>query len=143
MASTKSIPPSRKEAARLVAKDLLLPAYDMCLKCSHTFNLLDSRGAISVTERVKMISEIRALVSRNCANAERYRDRYHLNCAIETDADKAFKRNDVDVVVVCTPHNVHTQYVVAAAEAGKHIVIEKPPALTPEDVRQQRRAVEG
>ncbi len=86
-------------------------------------------------------SEIRALVSRNCANAERYRDRYHLNCAIETDADKVFKRSDVDVVVVCTPHNVHTQYVVAAAEAGKHIVIEKPPALTPEDVRKQRRAV--
>jgi len=42
---------------------LLLPAYDMCLKCSHNFNLLDSRGAISVTERVKMISQIRALVN--------------------------------------------------------------------------------
>ena len=53
----------QKEAARLVAKDLLLPAYDMCLKCSHNFNLLDSRGAISVTERVKMISQIRALVN--------------------------------------------------------------------------------
>jgi glycyl-tRNA synthetase alpha chain len=35
----------------------------MCLKCSHNFNLLDSRGAISVTERVKMISQIRALVN--------------------------------------------------------------------------------
>jgi glycyl-tRNA synthetase alpha chain len=54
---------SQKEAARLVARDLLLPAYDMCLKCSHNFNLLDSRGAISVTERVKMIAEIRALVN--------------------------------------------------------------------------------
>ena len=54
---------SRKEAARLVDRDLLLPAYDMCLKCSHQFNLLDSRGAISVTERVKMIAEIRALVN--------------------------------------------------------------------------------
>ena len=36
----------------------------MCLKCSHAFNLLDARGAISVTERVKMIAQIRALVSR-------------------------------------------------------------------------------
>ncbi len=54
---------SHKEAGRLVARDLLLPAYDMCLKCSHNFNLLDSRGAISVTERVKMIAEIRALVN--------------------------------------------------------------------------------
>ncbi|MBP1770671.1 MAG: glycyl-tRNA synthetase, alpha subunit, partial [Candidatus Aminicenantes bacterium] len=53
----------QKEAARLIAKDLLLPAYDMSLKCSHNFNLLDSRGAISVTERIKMISQIRALVN--------------------------------------------------------------------------------
>lgn len=53
-----------KEASRLIQKDLLLPAYDMCLKCSHFFNLLDSRGAISVTERVKMIARIRALVNQ-------------------------------------------------------------------------------
>jgi len=54
---------NQKEAARLVERNLLLPAYDMCLKCSHNFNLLDSRGAISVTERVKMIAETRALVN--------------------------------------------------------------------------------
>ncbi len=54
---------SEKEAARLIDRDLLLPAYDMCLKCSHAFNLLDSRGAISVTQRVKMIAQIRALVN--------------------------------------------------------------------------------
>jgi glycyl-tRNA synthetase alpha chain len=53
-----------REAAQLIDKDLFLPAYDMCLKCSHTFNLLDARGAISVTERVKMIAQIRAQVSR-------------------------------------------------------------------------------
>ena len=39
----------------------VLPAYDYCLKCSHTFNLLDSRGAISVTERVAMIARVRNL----------------------------------------------------------------------------------
>jgi len=53
-----------REAHRLVDKSLLLPAYDMCLKCSHFFNLLDSRGAISVTERVKMISQIRVVVTQ-------------------------------------------------------------------------------
>jgi len=53
-----------REAHRLVDKDVLLPAYDMCLKCSHLFNLLDSRGAISVTERVKMISQIRVEVNK-------------------------------------------------------------------------------
>jgi len=55
---------SEKEAAKLIEKNLLLPAYDMCLKCSHFFNLLDARGAISVTERVKMIAQIRAQVNQ-------------------------------------------------------------------------------
>jgi len=55
---------AEKEAGRLIEKDLFLPAYDQCLKCSHAFNLLDSRGAISVTERVKMIAQIRALVNQ-------------------------------------------------------------------------------
>ena len=55
---------AEKEAGRLIEKNLILPAYDMCLKCSHAFNLLDSRGAISVTERVKMIAQIRTLVNR-------------------------------------------------------------------------------
>ena len=87
-------------------------------------------------------SEIRALVSRNPANAQRYRDRYGLNCTIETDASKMLEQNDVDIVVVCTPHNVHTQYVVDAAQAHKHIIIEKPVALTPHDLYKQRQAVE-
>jgi glycyl-tRNA synthetase alpha chain len=52
------------EASMLIDKGLLLPAYDMCLKCSHLFNLLDARGAVSVTERVKTISQIRSLVVR-------------------------------------------------------------------------------
>ena len=86
-------------------------------------------------------SEVRALVSRNPANAQRYRERYNLQCTIVTDASSMLQQDDVDIVAVCTPHNVHTEYVVAAAEAGKHIIIEKPVALTPEDVRKQRQAV--
>jgi glycyl-tRNA synthetase alpha chain len=39
----------------------LLPAYDLCLKCSHIFNLLDARGALSVTERVGVIARVRNL----------------------------------------------------------------------------------
>jgi glycyl-tRNA synthetase alpha chain len=39
----------------------LLAAYELCLKCSHLFNLLDARGAISVTERVGVIARIRQL----------------------------------------------------------------------------------
>jgi glycyl-tRNA synthetase alpha chain len=47
------------EANKLVAKGLILPAYDYCLKCSHTFNLLDARKAISVAERTRYIGRIR------------------------------------------------------------------------------------
>ena len=50
------------EAKRLIHLGLLRPAYDYCLKCSHAFNVLDARGAISVTERTGMISRIRNLV---------------------------------------------------------------------------------
>ena len=86
-------------------------------------------------------SEIRALVSRNRTNAERYRDRHGLDCAIEPDAAQMLRRKDTDIVVVCTPHNQHTKYAVAAAEAGKHIIIEKPVAITLEDMRKQQQAV--
>jgi glycyl-tRNA synthetase alpha chain len=55
-----------KEARRLTERELILPAYDYILKCSHTFNLLDARGAISVTERTGYISRVRN-ISRLCA----------------------------------------------------------------------------
>ena len=57
------------ECKHLLSLDLVLPAYDYCLKCSHTFNLLDSRGAISVTERVGLIARVRQLA---CDVARRY-----------------------------------------------------------------------
>jgi glycyl-tRNA synthetase alpha chain len=49
------------EAKRLIEAGLVLPGYEMVLKCSHTFNLLDARGAISVTERAGYIGRVRAL----------------------------------------------------------------------------------
>jgi glycyl-tRNA synthetase alpha chain len=48
--------------------ELALPAYEMVLKCGHVFNLLDARGAISVTERAAYIARIRAL-SREIAQS--------------------------------------------------------------------------
>jgi len=58
------------EAKRLLEKDLVLPAYDYCLKSSHTFNLLDARGAISVTERPRYIARVRSL-AKGCAEGYR------------------------------------------------------------------------
>lgn len=54
------------ESLRIIEDALVLPAYEYCLKCSHTFNLLDARGAISVTERTGYIGRIRNL-ARRCA----------------------------------------------------------------------------
>ncbi|MFH1347323.1 MAG: glycine--tRNA ligase subunit alpha [Candidatus Margulisiibacteriota bacterium] len=55
-----------KEAYRLLDQELVLPAYDYVLKCSHAFNILDARGAVSVTERMAFILKIRKL-ARRCA----------------------------------------------------------------------------
>jgi len=51
------------ECRRLIEERLLWPAYDYCLKSSHAFNLLDARGAISITERTAYIGRVRALAS--------------------------------------------------------------------------------
>ena len=53
-----------KEALTCLASDLILPATDYVLKCSHTFNVLDARGVISVTERVGYIERVRRLAQR-------------------------------------------------------------------------------
>jgi len=54
----------RQEAEQLMEKKLVLPSYDYVLKCSHTFNLLDARGVISVTERTRYIRQVRGLARR-------------------------------------------------------------------------------
>jgi len=56
------------EAKRLIEAQCVLPAYEMVLKSSHTFNLLEARGAISVTERAAYIGRVRSL-SRAVAQA--------------------------------------------------------------------------
>ncbi|SEN04715.1 glycine--tRNA ligase subunit alpha [Lihuaxuella thermophila] len=53
-----------REAERALKENLVFPAYDYTLKCSHTFNLLDARGAISVTERTGYIGRVRSLARK-------------------------------------------------------------------------------
>jgi glycyl-tRNA synthetase alpha chain len=54
------------ECRALLERGLALPAYDQCIKASHTFNLLDARGVISVTERAAYIARVRALAKACC-----------------------------------------------------------------------------
>ena len=65
-----------REAQRLLEANLLMPAYEQLLKCSHTFNLLDARGAVSQSDRPRFILRIRTLAKR-CA--ELYLERCHEN----------------------------------------------------------------
>ncbi len=53
-----------KECVRLVEEGLVMPAYDFVMKCSHTFNLLDARRAISVAERTATITRVRRLARK-------------------------------------------------------------------------------
>ncbi len=62
------------ECKRLNGVNLPLPAYDYCLKCSHTFNLLDARSAISVTERTGYIARVRNLAKICAENYLKHRE---------------------------------------------------------------------
>lgn len=62
----RSFTDCEKQCEFLLGKGLSLPAYDMCLKASHMFNLLDARGVISVTERQSYIGRVRALAKSCC-----------------------------------------------------------------------------
>jgi glycyl-tRNA synthetase alpha chain len=57
---------AERECAALLDRHLALPAYDQCIKASHRFNLLDARGAISVTERAAYIGRVRTLAKGCC-----------------------------------------------------------------------------
>lgn len=63
-----------KESKAMLAASLPLPAYDYCLKCSHVFNLLDARGAISITERNGYIGRVRALATGVAASYAKQRE---------------------------------------------------------------------
>jgi glycyl-tRNA synthetase alpha chain len=66
----------------------LLPAFDLCLKCSHLFNILDARGAISVTERVGVIARIRQLAVA-CARSYVDQQKSRAEAPISSEPQKA------------------------------------------------------
>jgi glycyl-tRNA synthetase alpha chain len=65
---TRHFADAENECGAVLGRGLALPAYDQCLKASHLFNLLDARGALSVTERAAYILRVRAL-ARGCCEA--------------------------------------------------------------------------
>jgi glycyl-tRNA synthetase alpha chain len=65
-ALTRHFADAERECAAVLERGLALPAYDQCLKASNLFNLLDARGALSVTERASYILRVRALAKGCC-----------------------------------------------------------------------------
>ena len=83
-----------------------------------------------------------AISSRKLTSCQKRAEEAGLtNVAFYDDYEKALAHEGVDIVSVCTPQHLHCENVVAAAEAGKHIAIEKPIANSPGELRQMRDAV--
>ena len=74
------------------------------------------------------IAELVAVVDRDPVRAKELAEQYGAEAA--TDLDAVLRRPDIDAVSVCTPSGVHAEGVVAALEAGKHVVVEKPIDIT-------------
>ena len=81
-----------REARRCLEAEIVLPAYECTLRCSHLFNVLDSRGAISVTERVALIKRVRDLAVA-CAQAYLERRR-ELGYPLLEEPEEAAARGD-------------------------------------------------
>jgi len=87
-------------------------------------------------------TKIVAISSRKEESAKKLADMYNLKDAkIYTDYDKLLEDPNVDIVSVCTPQHLHSEEVVKAAEAKKHVVIEKPVAISLEQLKAMRDAV--
>ncbi len=80
------------EADRLVVVNLPLPAYEMVLKASHTFNLLDARGAISVTERQRFILRVRTLARKVAVSYTKARAKLGFPLADEAHKAEALEK---------------------------------------------------
>jgi predicted dehydrogenase len=75
-------------------------------------------------------ARLRALVSRSAANASKLAEEVGVEVGIATDLSEVLKRDDVHAVIVTTPSGAHLEPAVAAATAGKHVVVEKPLEIT-------------
>src|SRR5437016_1887415 len=75
-------------------------------------------------------AKMAALVSRSADSAQKMKDELKLTCDIADNLEVVLKRKDVDVVIVTTPSGVHMEPAVAAANAKKHVVVEKPLEIT-------------
>ena len=75
-------------------------------------------------------ARLAALVSRNPANAQAIKQAFGLDCPTAATLEPVLRRTDVNAVIVTTPSGAHMEPAIRAAEAGKHVVVEKPLEIT-------------
>jgi predicted dehydrogenase len=86
--------------------------------------------------------DVVALCSRDRANAQAAVERHGLkNCQVYTDYEQMLRQDNLDLVDICSLNASHGQQGIAAAEAGKHVLVEKPVAMTLDELRALDRAI--
>jgi len=87
--------------------------------------------------------EVVALCSSKELSTEQIREMCGNDAALYHDYDEFLQHPDLDVVDICTPHHLHPPQAIQAAEAGKHLMIEKPLAVDYESLLAMRNAIEA
>lgn len=85
--------------------------------------------------------EVRVVSSQREATVRARLQDVGVEADVETDYGRVLQRPDVDIVTICTPNDLHPPEAIAAAEAGKHMVIEKPVAMDVDALRRMQAAV--
>ncbi len=86
-------------------------------------------------------TEVRAIVSRNRDRGHAKAEEYGLQNCRGYDLDEMLEAPGINIVSICTPHHLHAEQGVACAQAGKHLLLEKPVALNLEELRRLQAAV--
>jgi len=88
-------------------------------------------------------TKVVGILSRERARAAAKAKQYGLEkCRAYTDLDKMLANDEIQIISICTPHHLHAEQGAAAAQAGKHLLVEKPIAIDLEGLRKLHRAVQ-
>ena len=93
--------------------------------------------AIDATPNLK----VAALASRKKESASKKKDELNLDCDVLNNFDEIVKHDEVDIVDICTPNHLHAEEAIQAAEAGKHVIIEKPIGMNLQEIKAIRDAI--
>ncbi len=82
-----------------------------------------------------------ALASRRKETAQAKKEELNLDCDVLDDYESLLKRDDIDIIDICSPNFLHAEEAISAAEAGKHVCIEKPVAMNLDELKNVRDAI--